>query len=80
MVIQAHPTAKVRVRRKNQVTVPDALLSEIGASAGDTFLVSVEDGAIRMERVLPSYAGTLAGVYPPNWAEQLREDRNRWRE
>jgi hypothetical protein len=80
MVIQAHSTAKVRLRRKNQVTVPDAVLTEIGAAVGDAFLVSVEDGAIRMERVLPSYAGALAGVYPPNWAAELREDRNRWRE
>ena len=79
MTIEVRPAAKVRLRRKNQLTVPDAVLTEIGAAVGDTFVVSVEDGAIRLERVLPSYAGVLAGVYPVDWAAQLRADRDSWR-
>lgn len=73
------PTTSVRLRRKNQLTVPDVVLAEIGAKVGDRFLVSVDDGAVRLERVLPSYAGALAGVYPGDWAEQLRKERDSWR-
>jgi bifunctional DNA-binding transcriptional regulator/antitoxin component of YhaV-PrlF toxin-antitoxin module len=79
MVIEVRPGTVVRLRRKNQLTVPETVLAEIGAAVGDRFLISVEGGAVRLERVLPSYAGALADVYPADWAEQLRKDRDDWR-
>lgn len=79
MATEVRPGTLVRLRRKNQLTVPDAALTEIGAAVGDRFVVSVDGGALRLERVLPSYAGTLSGVYRPDWAEQLRKDRDDWR-
>lgn len=78
MAIDVRPGTQIRLRRKNQLTVPDAVLAKIGAKVGDHFIVSVDDGAVRLERVQPSYAGALAGVYPPDWAEQLRKDRDDW--
>lgn len=79
MATEVRPGTQVRLRRKNQLTVPDSVLTEIGAKVGDRFIVSVEDGAVRLQRVLPSYAGALAGVFPSDWAEQVRRDRDDWR-
>ena len=78
MAIQVRPGTQVRLQRKNQLTVPESVLAEIGGTVGDQFVVSVENGAIRLERVLPSYAGALAGVYPDSWAAQVRKDRDDW--
>lgn len=79
MTIDVRPATTARLRRKNQLTVPESAVAGAGAQEGDTFLVTVEDGVIHLQRVLPSYSGALAGVYPDDWAEQLRKDRDAWR-
>lgn len=68
----------MRLRPKNQITVPEVALTQVGATEGDRFLVSVQDGVIRLERVLPSYAGALKGVFPSDWQTQLRAERDAW--
>ena len=67
-----------RLRLKNQLTVPEVALEAIGATVGDRFVVTVEDGGIRLQPVLRSYAGALTGVYEADWAENLRRDRDSW--
>jgi antitoxin component of MazEF toxin-antitoxin module len=67
-----------RLRPKNQLTLPNAVVDEAGAEIGDRFRVSVEDGVIHLERVRKSYAGSLKGLWPPNWMEELREERDSW--
>jgi hypothetical protein len=69
-----------RLRTKNQLTVPEVAVAGVGAAIGDRFLVTVEDGAIRLEPVRTSYAGTLKDVFPDDWEVQLREARDAWRE
>lgn len=68
----------MRLRPKNQVTLPQAALALIGAKLGDRFLVSVEDDVVRLEPVRDSYAGALQGVWPNDWQEELRRDRDSW--
>jgi hypothetical protein len=68
-----------RLRTKNQLTVPDAAVAGVGAAVGDRFLVTVEDGVIRLEPVRASYAGVLKHVYPDDWEARLRADRDDWR-
>jgi len=59
--------------------VPEVAVAGVGAAIGDRFLVTVEDGAIRLEPVRASYAGALKDVFPADWEAQLRADRDAWR-
>jgi bifunctional DNA-binding transcriptional regulator/antitoxin component of YhaV-PrlF toxin-antitoxin module len=76
MTITIQPTP-VRIRAKNQITVPDASLSAVGMKVGDRLLVTVEDGAIRLEPIRANYFGALKGVWGPNWMQELRAERDR---
>jgi hypothetical protein len=68
-----------RLRAKNQMTVPEVAVAGVGAAIGDRFLVTVEDGVIRLEPVRASYAGSLRDVFPDDWEAELRADRDAWR-
>jgi hypothetical protein len=68
-----------RLRTKNQLTIPETAVAGVGAAIGDRFLVTVEDGAIRLEPVRTSYAGTLKHVFPDDWEAQLSANRDAWR-
>ena len=67
-----------RLRAKNQLTLPESVVDRVGAEVGDRFRVSVEDGVIHLERVRKSYYGALKGLWPDNWMEELREERDSW--
>lgn len=67
-----------RLRAKNQLTLPEAVVAEIGAEVGDRFRISVEEGVIRLDRVRKSYYGSLKGLWPDGWMEELRRDRDSW--
>jgi hypothetical protein len=67
-----------RLRRKNQLTLPEAVVAEVGAEVGDRFRVSADDGVIRLERIRKSYYGALRGLWPDDWMEDLRRDRDSW--
>jgi bifunctional DNA-binding transcriptional regulator/antitoxin component of YhaV-PrlF toxin-antitoxin module len=58
--------AEVGVRPKNQITLPDAVLRQMGARTGDRLLIESdpdEPDVLRMRAVRHSYAGLLNGVY-----------------
>ena len=79
MTITIQPQS-VRVRAKNQITVPDSALAEVGVGVGDRLLVVVENGVIRLEPIRTSYFGVLKGVWGPNATEEIRAERDRdWR-
>jgi bifunctional DNA-binding transcriptional regulator/antitoxin component of YhaV-PrlF toxin-antitoxin module len=79
VTITIRPTA-VRLRPKNQITVPEAALAEVGLNIGDRMLVTVEDGVIKLEPIRTSYFGVLKGVWGPNATEEIRAERDRdWR-
>ncbi len=72
--------ATVRLRAKNQLTVPAEVLKHVGAAEGDRFLVTAEDGGIRLQPIRASYAGAMAAVFPHGAADEIRAEREAWRE
>lgn len=69
-----------RVSSKNQITIPAAALADSGLSPGDRLRV-VADGAGRLIAQrdgdpLDDVAGTLTGLYPSGYLDELRDE---WR-
>lgn len=73
-----HGQAVARLRPKNQITLPEVIVDEVGVEIGDRFRVNVEDGVIRLFPIRKSYYGALKGLWPPDWMEELRRDRDSW--
>jgi antitoxin component of MazEF toxin-antitoxin module len=71
---RSNPVA--RLRRKNQLTLPESVATELGVGEGDRFRVSVEDGVIRLTPLPRSYYGALKGVWPDNWMDELHAERD----
>lgn len=74
-----------RLSAKNQVTIPQRVVDELGASTGDEFRVEADDeGRVLLTPVLPSseerrqalgrVAGSLPGVWPQGEAEAVRDE------
>ncbi len=72
--------ATVRLRAKNQLTMPAEVLKHVGAAEGDRFLVTTEDGGIRLQPIRASYAGAMEAVFPHGAADEIRAERDAWRE
>jgi bifunctional DNA-binding transcriptional regulator/antitoxin component of YhaV-PrlF toxin-antitoxin module len=74
-------TELVRLRPKNQLTLPEAIAKQVDAEPGDRFRVWVaHDGTIVLRKRV-----SLAGRYPGLWgdtdeevAAHLRELRDEW--
>jgi AbrB family looped-hinge helix DNA binding protein len=69
--------AKISV--KNQITIPVALLEEVGLHGGDQVVVeALGEGELRIRRGTVSFErafGAVTGAYPAGYLEQLdRED------
>jgi bifunctional DNA-binding transcriptional regulator/antitoxin component of YhaV-PrlF toxin-antitoxin module len=71
-----------RLRARHQLTIPDAIVEAAGIAEGETFVVEVDPSdpqTVRLQRLRPSYAGALAGVYGDTrkYLEELRRDWDR---
>jgi AbrB family looped-hinge helix DNA binding protein len=76
-----------RLSRKNQVTIPVAVLAQVGVRPGDELKVDVEDGRVVLEptlslaerrrAVLDQFAGKFTGLYPPGYLDRLRDEWER---
>ena len=58
--------AEARLRAKNQITVPEPIVSALEAQADDTLVFeadAAEPGVIRVRLLPRSFAGTLTGTY-----------------
>jgi bifunctional DNA-binding transcriptional regulator/antitoxin component of YhaV-PrlF toxin-antitoxin module len=71
-----------RLRAKNQITIPEPIVTELGAKPDDRFLVYVQEPD---EIVLRRTGGSLAGRYRGMWgdtdeeiAAHLQELRDEW--
>ena len=74
-------TAEARLRRKSQLTLPDAIVQAANVGEGDRFVVEVAPGepdTIVLRRVRPSYAGALGGVFDDPDA-YLAAERESWK-
>jgi hypothetical protein len=72
--------ATARLRGRNQLTLPDAIVQATGVEEGATFVVEVDPSdpdVVRFRRIRPSYAGSLKGLYEPV-AEYLEGERTGW--
>jgi hypothetical protein len=73
-----------RLRPRNQLTLPEAVVAAVGATPGERFLVSVEGpDSVRLVRIRASYAGALAGMWGDTQEaidDWLRAERDSWRD
>ena len=58
----------IRLRRGNQITIPAAVIREVGLKVGDMLDIKVEDGAVVIKAMtdgqkLLTLSGFLGGIY-----------------
>jgi bifunctional DNA-binding transcriptional regulator/antitoxin component of YhaV-PrlF toxin-antitoxin module len=73
-------TTEARMRARNQLTLPEAVVAAAGIAEGDRFLVEVagdDPDTVRLHRIRDSYAGALRGVYG-NATEYVEGERGSW--
>jgi hypothetical protein len=73
-------TALARLRPRNQLTLPEAIVAAGNLEEGTTFVVELEPSdpdVVRLRRVRSSYAGALQGLYGPV-GEYLEGERAGW--
>jgi len=73
-------TAPARLRQRNQLTLPDAIVTAGNLEEGTTFIVELEPSdpdVVRLRRVRTSYAGALRGLYGPA-DEYVEGERAGW--
>lgn len=74
-------SAEARLRDRNQLTIPEAIVAATGLAAGTTLIVEtrVDDpDTLVLRRVRRSYAGALRGVYGEATA-YVEDERESWR-
>ena len=71
--------AEARLRDRNQLTIPDAIVREAGIEPGETFVVEVsQPDTLLLRRVRKSYAGALRGLWGGDADAFLEAERNAW--
>jgi hypothetical protein len=74
-------TAEARLRAKNQLTLPDAVVKAGAIEEGETLIIEIEPSSpetLRIHRVRESYAGTYRGLWGPDPEATLEADRDSW--
>jgi bifunctional DNA-binding transcriptional regulator/antitoxin component of YhaV-PrlF toxin-antitoxin module len=70
-----------RISTKNQITLPVDVMREAGFKPGEELRVRVvEPGRVEIERVgdfIERWAGSMPGVYPDGYLEELRNEWER---
>ena len=73
--------AEARLRERNQLTLPDAVVQAAGIAAGERFVVELDPddpATVRLHRTRGSYAGALREVLG-DAKQALHEERSGWR-
>lgn len=73
-------TAEARMRRRNQLTLPEPVVHAAAIEPGDRFIVEVSPGdpdTVRLHRLRSSYAGALQDVYG-DATEYVDKERASW--
>jgi bifunctional DNA-binding transcriptional regulator/antitoxin component of YhaV-PrlF toxin-antitoxin module len=71
-------SSTARLRAKNQLTLPQEIVNEVGIEPGDRFRITAEEGVITLVPIRRSYYGAFAGLWPDDWMEDLRREREAW--
>lgn len=82
LIRAARPANETRLRARNQLTLPAAVVRAVGLVEGDRLVVDLDPDAadiVRLRRIRRTYAGTLADVYGDATAT-LVEERASWPE
>jgi bifunctional DNA-binding transcriptional regulator/antitoxin component of YhaV-PrlF toxin-antitoxin module len=72
--------AEARMRARNQLTLPERVVSAAGIRDGDSLVVEVDEhtpDVVRLRRVRSSYAGVVRGLYGDTRA-YLEQERRSW--
>ena len=73
--------AEARLRGRNQLTLPELVVTAGKLAPGDRFVVELDPAdpdTVRLHRIKSSYAGALRDVYG-DAATALAEERRGWR-
>ena len=74
---------EVTLRKKNQLTLPESIVHELGLQPGDRIVVEIDEarpGRVELRPIRRSYAGILTGVYGTDEEalEYVRGERASW--
>jgi hypothetical protein len=77
--------AEARLRAKNQITVPEAIVRALDAAPDDVFVFEAdpsEPGVAHLRRLPRSFAGSLTGVFGTSEEvlDYIRAERSSWGE
>ncbi len=77
--------AKVTLRPKSQLTLPQAIVRKLNIKPGDDLIISVQDDQPERIQIRPlhrSYAGVATGVYgtPKEIRAYIERERDAWDE
>lgn len=76
-------TTPIRIRPKNQITIPEAIATQLGIGPGDRLFARVDkSGQLVLRKVPKSFAGALAGLWgtQEEAMAELRASRDEWDE
>ena len=79
-MMMASVRSEARLRARNQMTLPEAVVSAAGIVEGDRFIVEVvpdDPDTVHLHRIRRSYAGALQGVYGDT-SEYRETERESW--
>ena len=74
---------EIRLRQKNQITIPEEVVQRLGLEPGDRLIVEVDEAKpdrMQLRPIRRSYAGLLTGVYGTDEEalEYVRGERASW--
>ena len=78
--VKVRARGHTRISRKHQATLPVDALRQAGLKPGDELRVEAAGAGrivlVRIEDPIRQYAGSLSGVYPAGYLDELRSE---WR-
>ena len=63
---------KIQIRTRNQITIPEKVLKELGIKQGDDLLVEIKDGSLNLIPAI-SIPRDEAYLFTPQWQKALRQ-------